>query len=159
MKIVPLKQKRKYDCGPASLRMAFNYFKLQMPYKKLVTLSGCNPEKGTTTKKMINAIKKMGLKAKSKYDATWKELKKNNKQNNVVIILWMLDGDTEHYSVVEKLTKRRIYFADPWRGRTIGVKKKYFMKMWVGYKKFKYPKTSDDVLLRWMCVINKGKTK
>ncbi|HBM45581.1 MAG: hypothetical protein UT05_C0005G0011 [Parcubacteria group bacterium GW2011_GWF2_38_76] len=155
MKIKTAKQKNCADCGPTSLKMLSDYFNLGYSYKELAKMSNYTREEGMTTDKMIRTIEKMGLRVQAKHGNSWDNLNNKNTPENVIILLWMYNGYIEHYSVLEKVTEKRIYYADPYLGKIDWAKKHFFLKMWHNYKDFKYPTKSSDMQLRWMAVVSK----
>ena len=157
MKIKPIKQKDDSDCGPTSIQMILNYFKVPYTFKEIAKVSGYKKKGGLYNKDLVNAIEKFGLSVQEKANSTWADIGRFNKPDKVVIVSWMMKGYIGHFSVVEKVNKDSIQLADPDTGKITKMKKVIFLRLWMDYEKGWYPVKNTDIQLRWMCVVSKKK--
>lgn len=155
MKIIPLKQRDGSACGPTSIKMAADYFGLRLSYKKIETTSRYKKIGGMTNKGLVQTMGKLGFIVLEQSSAEWKDVIKANTPEHVIIVSWMMLGYIGHFSVVEKINKTHIYLADPHTGTITKIKKIEFMRLWMDYDDFWYPKKNTDIQLRWMAVVSK----
>ena len=158
MKISPIKQHDDSACGPTSIQMILNYFKVPYTFKEIVKVSGYKKKVGLYNKDLVKVIEKFGLSVQEKANSTWAELLRLNKPNNVIVVSWMMKGYIGHFSVVEKVSKNFIELADPYSGKIIKIGRVIFMRLWMDYDDIWYPIKNTDIQLRWMCVVSKKKT-
>ncbi len=155
MKIKPIKQRDDSACGPTSIQMILNYFKVPYTFKEIAKVSGYKKKGGLYNKDLVNAIEKFGLNVQEKVNSTWADLARLNKPSNVIVVSWMMKGYIGHFSVVEKVNKDSIELADPESGKITKMKKIIFLRMWMDYEKGWYPVKNTDIQLRWMCIVSK----
>src|SRR3989338_8716869 len=117
MKILPIKQKDGSACGPTSIQMILNYFKVPYTFKEIAKVSGYK--------------KKFGLNVQEKANSTWADLRRFNKPDKVIVISWMMKGYIGHFSVVEKVNKDSIELADPDTGKITKMEKIIFLRLWM----------------------------
>ncbi|MBU1110952.1 C39 family peptidase [Patescibacteria group bacterium] len=156
MKIQPIKQKDSSACGPASLKMAVSYFNLPISLNKINNLSQYHKKGGLYNKDLVKTLRKLGLKNKVINNASWSDLIKYNKPENVIIVSWMLRGYIGHFSVVDKVTTKDIYLAEPESGKIIKLDKLVFLRLWFDFDPKWYPQKNTDIHLRWMVVVSKN---
>ncbi|OGZ73114.1 MAG: hypothetical protein A2908_01120 [Candidatus Staskawiczbacteria bacterium RIFCSPLOWO2_01_FULL_38_12b] len=158
MKIKPIKQRDDSACGPTSIQMILNYFKVPYTFKEIAKVSGYKKRGGLYNKDLVLAVEKFGLNVKEKANSTWADLGRFNKPNKVIVVSWMMKGYIGHFSVVEKVNKDSIELADPDTGKITKMKKIIFLRLWMDYEvKEWYPIKNTDIQLRWMCIVSKKK--
>ena len=123
-------QERVWTCGPAAFRTALHRLEIRKSEKYFSNILSANPRIGTSIKKFPKAAKKMNLKyLQGKGDL--KLLKKLQKDKYQIIINYFSKlHNGGHYAVVNKISKDRIYLADPASGPNISFSKNYFKKNW-----------------------------
>ncbi len=156
MKILPIKQRDDLACGPTSIQMILNYFKVPYTFKEIAKVSGYKKKGGLYNKDLVNAIEKFGLSVKEYTNSKWVDLARYNQPNNVIVVSWMMRGYIGHFSVVEKITKNSIELADPDIGKITKMGKIIFLRLWMDYENGWYPVKNTDIQLRWMCVVSKN---
>ena len=110
------------DCGPTCLKIIAKYFKRSLSIKELRRLSETTRE-GSSLLNLSDAAESIGFRTlgvKLAYD----------KLRNAVlpcIIHW----DNNHYVVLYKIKKDKVYISDPAHG-LISYSKKEFLKHWIG---------------------------
>ena len=67
-----------------------------------------------------------------------------------------MDGYKGHVSVVDRVTKDHIFLIDSEKGNIIKMKKVQFMRLWMEYDGLWWPKTSKDIHLRPLIIINRS---
>ena len=156
MKIKPIKQRDDSACGPTSIQMILNYFKLPYTFKEITKVSGYKKKGGLYNKDLVLAIERFGLSVQEKANSTWADLTRLNKPDKVIVVSWMMKGYIGHFSVVEKVNKESIEFADPDTGKITKMKKIIFLRLWMDYEVSAwYPVKNTDIQLRWMCIVSK----
>jgi ABC-type bacteriocin/lantibiotic exporter with double-glycine peptidase domain len=155
MKIKPIKQKDSMACGPASIKMAADYFKLNLSWNKIAAVSGYRKKGGLYNKDIVKTLNLLGFKTKIKTNAAWADLIRHNKQNNVIIVSWMLKGYIGHFSVVDKVSAKAIYLAEPESGKIIKLDKLVFLRLWLDYDPKWYPQKNTDINLRWIIIVSR----
>jgi ABC-type bacteriocin/lantibiotic exporter with double-glycine peptidase domain len=154
-KLKALKQKDSEACGPTVIKIAADYFNLPISFKKIEKFSLYKKRQGLSNLELVETLKKLNLKVKTKSTATWNDLMKYNKKDAVIIVSWMLDGYIGHFSAVERVTKDHIFLADPNVGKIIKFPKIVFLRLWFDYDDLWFPKTNKDIQLRWLAVVGK----
>ncbi len=155
MKIPLIKQRDDSACGPASIQMVVNYFKLPYSWEQIAKLSQYKKKDGLNNKDLVDTLQKLGLSVQEKASAKWADLIRFNKSDKVILVSWMMLGYMGHFSVVEKVNKDSIELADPHTGKITKMKKIMFMRLWMDYDDMWYPIKNTDIQLRWMCVVSK----
>lgn len=161
-RVVPLKklkiveQKQSSTCGPAALRILLSYFGIDKSEAYLSRLCKTTEKFGTHPKMLVSALRKSGFKTKSgswgNKKSCWKILSYwINKRELPVIVDWFSQTDG-HYSVVIRLTKTRIWLADPEpRPKKERVRKLHwddFFRVWFDFEG-DYIRQSKDMEVRW----------
>lgn len=127
MKII--KQHDSTDCGAACLAMIAYYYGYKMPIQtaREITYSGKN---GTTIFNLVEACEKIGLHCDAK-EGSMEELLQaiSTKEIQLPLIVHL---KTNHFVIIERITKNKIIIIDPDHGR-IKVSKIEFENQWSGY--------------------------
>lgn len=141
-------------CGPASLKIALGHFGINKTEKELARMTDFKRSVGIEAEDMLRVAKKLGLKGFVKDFSTIKEIRKNIKdKNKVIIVEWFLEDDG-HFTVVSGIDRENIYLQDPQLGHMRAMKIGLFLRLWFTFPD-KYIKTKDDLRLRRMIVLHK----
>ncbi len=114
-------QKEEYHCGPASLRMMLKAYGVNLDLTEAELGYFCNTNvkgKGTWVRDMNKFLKLLGL----KYNIIGvKEIKKELKKGNPLLVSYSISGVCRHLAVVTKLKDYRkspiLYLNDPYYGK------------------------------------------
>lgn len=140
-------QKSEYTCGPASLRMVFDFFGLKTKEDELKKLLKPNKIIGTKHKALIKIAQKKGFYCYVHEKANLSQLKNFLDRGFPVIVNYVEpDSNEKHYSVVIGYNKSKIIMNDPWIGEKFKINLKDFEKRWHGRKN-----------KRWLMTISKQK--
>lgn len=153
MNVHPLKQKDSSACGPTCMKMAIDAFGLPYTLKHIEKVSEYKKKHGLSNKDLIEVLRQLGMHVQPKAHATWADLKRYSNAKNVIIVSWMMKGYIGHFSVVQKVDKKNIYLADPFKGKIIKMDKVIFHRLWMDYDDMWFPKKNTDIQLRWMAVV------
>lgn len=146
-------------CGPASLKMVFDYYGVKKTEKELAKLCGTDKELGTKNEAIKNVAEKMGFKVEMKDHSSFEDIQYWLNKKVPVIVDWFTGGKDEsniadgHYSVVVGLDDKFIYLQDPELGGMRKIKRKDFMTVWFDFKG-KYIKP-DELVIRQLIAIYK----
>lgn len=142
--ITPIQQPDEHSCGPASLKLALSLLGKRVSITAMMALCQTN-KNGTTTKKMIRAIKKLKLHAlvleKTTLKHLLRSLKNDATQKRAVIVSYLYATDTNnrpqpdsgHWAVVSsfKPASGRIVLLDSFSGRKISYPWAEFRRRWI----------------------------
>ena len=138
-------------CGPASLKMVFDYYGVSVSERKIAKVAGATREKGTTKEGLTKAAKHFGFKVFLKENSTFYDLRYFVKKKIPVIVDWFLE-DEGHYSVVVGLNKKNIILMDPTLKRERKISTEKFLRIWFDFPG-KFIKKPKDLILRLMLVV------
>ncbi len=142
----------KSTCGPACLRMILQYYNIKASEKKLIKLTKCTKEKGTSAKNLIKAAHYFNIKGKIIDNATFSDINRHINRKIPVIVNWF-STDEGHYSVVIGIDKKYIYLLDPELGKKpVKINLPKFKKVWFDFPN-SYIKSKSDIVLRRIIVI------
>jgi len=143
-----LEQKTAYTCGATVMAMALRKFGIRKSEKQLVRLLKTNKVRGTWHRDMVRVVEKYNLSYIVTRDGTINDLKYFMKSKHTVIVCYYFPKEKfDHYSIIKKITSKKIYFYDPWFGPNHSYTISYFNKIWRGDPLFK---TEGD---RWSMAI------
>ena len=111
------KQGDKSDCGPTCLRMIIKYFKKDISIQTLKDLCSIDRE-GMSIKAIENVANKIGLKTmsiKAVIENKHSEIPLLNELPLPLIAHW----NNNHFVVIYKINKKKVYIADPGIGSII----------------------------------------
>jgi len=162
IKLKPFRQTPGF-CGPASLKMVFDYYGVSVSEAEIAKIAGASREKGTSKAGLIKAVKHFGFKAFSKTNSSLNDLRYFIKRKIPVIVDWFFE-DEGHYSVVVDIDKKNIVLMDPTlrklliyvRRRKFSTEK--FLRIWFDFPG-KFIKTPKDLVLRLMLVVTPARRK
>lgn len=127
-------------CGPASLKMVSDFYKVSKTEEELAKLCGTDPKLGTDEEGIKRAAENLGFKVEIKNNSSFEDIQSWLDKNTPVIVNWFArevadsgvpDG---HYSVVVGLDDGNIYLQDPEIGGLRTIKREDFMKVWFDFK-------------------------
>lgn len=130
-------------CGPASLKMVFDYYEIEKSEEEIAKLCGTTENSGTDDQGIKKAAESLGLKAEIKNNATFKDIREWLNKKIPVIVNWFTRGRIDyddsqvpdgHYSVVVGLDDKFIYLQDPEIGKLRKIQRNDFMKVWFDFK-------------------------
>lgn len=147
----PFKQSRSM-CGPASLKMVFQYFGVEKTERTLARLSGATHRKGVPGEWLVRAARVLGFRAHLQDHCTFTDIHRYVHQRKIpVIVDWFLDDDG-HYSVVVGLDRRHITLQDPAIGRRRTMDLHTFQRLWFDFDG-SYIQKPQNIILRRMIVV------
>ncbi len=155
MKLKVIKQRDSIACGPTCIKMACNFFGLDISASQIAALTKYRKREGLTNTQLVTALSGLGFKVREKSGAAWSDLKKYNTKNSVVIVSWMYKGYIGHFSILDGVTKTHIKLADPEIGTIRQMPKMAFMRLWHDYDDLWFPAKNTDIQLRWLAVVSK----
>lgn len=133
--MIRLKQFRQTPdfCGPAALKMVFDYYGIEATEREIGKISGTTKKYGTSPESMEKTAAHFGFEAILKTKGTLNDLKHYLDRKIPVIVNWFWEDDG-HYSVVVGMDKKNIVMRDPsfWRIRKMPTGK--FQKVWFDFK-------------------------
>ncbi len=138
------KQKNGWTCGPAVTKIILNYAGKTCPDTDLARKLKTTPA-GTSNCQLVNFLKKSGVKFRVMEGASLNALKKISKKGLVLVTYWIPCHKEHHYSIVKKVTAKRIYFHDTWFGANHSYSINYFRKNW----------WDDEAKNSWLLAIKK----
>jgi len=138
-------------CGPASLKMVFDYYGVQVSEAEISKITGASKEKGVPKEGLIKAAKHFGFQVFSKEKSTLSDLKYFIKRKIPVIVDWFFE-DEGHYSVVVDIDKNNIVFRDPSFKSLRKMPIEKFLRVWFDFPG-KYIRESKELILRRILVI------
>lgn len=135
------KQQKGY-CGPASLKIIFDYCGIEKSQREWAKLSSATHEDGVQNDGLMKAIRSVGFSGKIIRETTFNEVRKLITSKKTIIVIWW-SGGGGHYSPVVDISKKTITLADPELGRhrRIGLKK--FDHLWFDFSKDNNRQPSD----------------
>lgn len=129
-------------CGPASLKMIFDYYGISKTEEELAKLCGITADLGTNDQSLKKAAEKLGFEVKIKHFSSLEDIKEWLDKKVPVIVDWFTRGRTDydesevadgHYSVVVGLDEEFIYLQDPELGKLRKIKREDFMRVWFDF--------------------------
>ena len=131
-------------CGPASLKIIFDYYGVYKTEKELAKLAGLVSGTGVSDKGIAKAAKQFGFKVIIKNGSDFTDIKKWLDKKVPVIVDWFSRGRSDyndgeiadgHYSVVCGLDKKFIYLQDPEIGKVRKLNREDFKKVWFDFSR------------------------
>lgn len=129
-------------CGPASLKMVFDYYGIRKTEKELAKMCGTTEELGTNDKSIKRVAETLGFKVEIKNNSTFEDIQNWLNKKVPVIVDWFTRGRNDytdsdiadgHYSVVVGLNDKFIYLQDPELGKIRKMRKEDFMVVWFDF--------------------------
>jgi predicted double-glycine peptidase len=150
-------------CGPASLKMIFDYYGVRVSETELARICLTDKKNGVSDKDIKRVAEEFGLKVVIKNNSSFADIKKWLAKDAPVIVNWFTKGRRDypesavadgHYSVVVGLDKSYIYLQDPEIGRLRKLKRLDFLRVWFDFKG-KYIRRLKEMIIRQTIVIHK----
>ncbi len=138
-------------CGPASLKMVFDYYGVSVPEKKIAQVAGVSGKKGISAAGLIKAAKYFNFKIFKKEKASLNDIRRFLKEGIPVIVDWFSE-DEGHYSVAVGVDKENIVLMDPEAGGIRKIPKEKFVRVWFDFPG-EFIKEPKDLVLRLMLAI------
>ena len=146
MELLPVKPFQetlfKSMCGPASLKMVFDYYGIEKSEEEIAKLAGTTDDLGTDDQGIKKAAESLGLKVEIRNESSFKDIQSYLDKKVPVIVNWFTRGRIDyddsqvpdgHYSVVVGLDGEFIYLQDPEIGKLRKINKSDFMKVWFDF--------------------------
>lgn len=130
-------------CGPACLKMVFDYYGIEKTEEEIAKLTGTTDDLGTDDEGIIKAAEGLGFKVEIKNESSFEEIQEWLNKKTPVIVNWFTRGRIDyddsqvpdgHYSVVAGLGEEFIYLQDPEIGKLRKIEKSDFMKVWFDFR-------------------------
>jgi len=130
-------------CGPATLKVLFNYYGINKTEKELAKMAGWKKDLGIDEKGIKKAAESLGFKVKIKNNSDFKDIEKWLDKKVPVIVNWFTKGRQDyaesevsdgHYSVVTGLDDKYIYLQDPEIGKIRKLKRDDFRRVWFDFR-------------------------
>lgn len=148
-------------CGPASLKMVFDYYGIEKSEEEIAKITGTTDDLGTDDKGIKKAAESLGLKVEIKNESSFENIQDYLNKKIPVIVNWFTRGRIDyddsqipdgHYSVVIGLDDEFIYLQDPEIGKLRKIERNDFMKVWFDFKG-EYIKP-DELTIRQLIAIS-----
>ncbi len=129
-------------CGPASLKIVFDFYGIEKTEEELAELSEWNKILGVSDQGMKKAAEKLGYTVDIVNEATFEQVASWLERSVPVIVNWFTKGrsdygDSEvadgHSSVVIGLDEEFIYLQDPEIGGIRKLTRNDFMRVWFDF--------------------------
>ena len=146
-------------CGPASLKMIFDYYGVEKTEAELALLCGTTKELGTNDAGLKKAAESLGFTVEIKNNSSFEDIQTWLDKKVPVIVDWFTRGGNEseiadgHYSVVIGLDREYIYLQDPEIGGSRKIAREDFMKVWFDFSG-EYI-AADELIIRQLIAIYK----
>jgi len=138
-------------CGPASLKMIFDYYGVSVSEKEIAKAAIASRKTGVSKEGLIKAAKHFGFKVFSKEKSNIGDLRRFIRKGVPVIVDWFLEDDG-HYSVAVDINQKEIILMDPSLGGLRKMPLEKFQRLWFDFPG-KFIKNHKDLVLRLMIVI------
>ena len=141
-------------CGPAALKILFNYYGIDKTEKEIAKTAGWNKDLGIDDRGIKKAAEKLGFKVRIKNNSNYRDIQNWLDKGIPVIVNWFTRGRNDypesetadgHYSVVAGLDNKFIYLQDPEIGKIRKIKRYDFMKVWFDFSG-KYIRPSELII-------------
>lgn len=117
------RQRTAFSCGPASLRIALEYFGVEVPEAEISEAVGCSSEHGSSPGALARYARKRGLIARSRRNLSLADLRADIRAYRVPIVAMQAWGgpgvdlssssDHGHYCLVVGVSTDRVTLCDP----------------------------------------------
>mgnify|MGYP001571990930 CR=1 FL=1 len=153
LKIKPFKQSSGL-CGPAVLKMVFDFYGLKKTEKQLANELKCDPRYGIPAEPMLKLAKKYGLKGFIKDFSEIEDIRGwvVNKKTPVIVD-WFSENEG-HYSVIIDIDNQKIFLQDPEIGKVRKIDLETFKRVWFDFEG-PFIGSKKDLILRRMLLIYK----
>ncbi|PIP24880.1 MAG: hypothetical protein COX34_01805 [Candidatus Nealsonbacteria bacterium CG23_combo_of_CG06-09_8_20_14_all_36_12] len=148
-------------CGPASLKMVFEYYGVRKSEKELAEILKCETKRGTNDRSIKEVAENLGFNVEIKNNASFGDVQVWLDKKVPVIVDWFSRGRHDypednvadgHYSVVVGLDDEFIFLQDPEVGRMRKIKRDDFFSVWFDFSA-DYIEKCEDLILRQLIAI------
>jgi len=148
-------------CGPASLKMVFEYYGLMQTEASLAKFCNHDKKLGTSAHDLSQFARQLGFKVTIQNLAEFDDIHTWLRQKVPVIVNWFSRGRTDydlsevpdgHYSVVVGLDDESIYLQDPEIGGLRVISRDDFYSVWFDFSS-EYISSWDDMIVRQIIAI------
>jgi len=146
-------------CGPASLKMVFDYYGVEKTEAQVAGLCAATKELGTNDQGIKKAAESLGFAVEIKNNSGFEDIQTWLDKKVPVIVDWFTRGGNEsqiadgHYYVVVGLDETFIHLQDPEIGGLRKIARDDFMKVWFDFTgELIKP---DELIVRQMIAIYK----
>jgi ABC-type bacteriocin/lantibiotic exporter with double-glycine peptidase domain len=143
-------------CGPASLRMVFAYYGVELPENEIVQACKHTYELGCQGEDMVCAAEQFGFDVYLKNNSTIGEIEKLINSGVPVIVDWFCGDPPEgHSSVVIGVSENDLYILDPYSEEMRVVSKYDFRRCWFDFRET--PITPENLYVGQIIVLRPKK--
>jgi ABC-type bacteriocin/lantibiotic exporter with double-glycine peptidase domain len=143
-------QKKEYTCGPAVLKMVFDFFDVHLKEEKLKKEMRTSKKRGTKHERLIKTALREGFYCYVHDNSSISQIKHFVEVGFPVIVHYIEPSSNDgHYSVVVGYKRNKLIMNDPWNGENYKIKLKEFEKRWHSQENSKQK--------RWIIVLSKNK--
>jgi ABC-type bacteriocin/lantibiotic exporter with double-glycine peptidase domain len=131
--LISFRQRRNYDCGPASLNIVLSHEGKSVNYENLLKLTRVRERDGLHGHLMAKTLTKYGLSGGYYEFCSLSGLRELYKQDIPVIVGWFMPRfgvPGNHWSVIQSVGKRYVYMMDPGIGKTRRLSQADFEALW-----------------------------
>lgn len=145
-------------CGPASLRMVFAYYGLELSEKEIAIACEHTYEMGCQGEDMVCAAEYFGFDVFLKNDSTISEIKQYVDRGIPVIVDWFCGDPPEgHSSVVIGVSDTDVYILDPFLEEMRVVSKADFRRCWFDFRTTPISADPNNLYVGQMIVVTPKK--
>ncbi len=131
IKIPYYRQETDYFCGPACLKMVFEFSGKKISQKKLAELLKTNKKRGTLRRDMAKTARRFGLDVKIFSGKSIADVKKFLSAGKIIIAIFVEpSAEEDHYSIITDVKGKNVFLNDPWAGKSFKIKQKDFIARW-----------------------------
>jgi predicted double-glycine peptidase len=123
------KQPNSWTCGPAVVRLILRCFGRKKTIGEVIKELGIGRE-GTANRDLKRIFRKYDIRFMEKERATLEDIKRRIKNHIIVVAYWIPCHKEAHYSIVQKISAKRVYFHDTWFGSNHSYSIEHFLKNW-----------------------------
>lgn len=129
-------------CGPASLKIVFDYYGVNRSEKEIAKLAGTTKIMGMDVDGLARVVQQLGFKVAVKNNSNFIDIERWLTKGVPPIVDWFTRGRQDysdadvadgHYSVVCGIDDKYIYLQDPEIGRIRKIKKNDFKRVWFDF--------------------------
>ena len=150
LKIPFFHQKKNYTCGPASLKMVFDFFGMKFKEEDIARKAKTD-KTGTKHDSLINVARKNGFYCYVHENGSINQIGHFIDIDLPVIVDYTEPSDGEgHYAVIIGYDKNKFILNDPWNGKKFHLSFNEFKKRWHDFHK-------RHVYHCWFLILSKKK--
>ena len=131
MKIPYFRQEKIWTCGAAVIRMVLASFNIKRSEGQLVRMLRTSKRVGVKNKRFSEIAERFKLSYIVRRNSNIRQLKRYlNKKFIIIVHYYVPKLGEDHYSVVSRVSKERIFLLDPWFGENYSIDLDKFIKLW-----------------------------